>query len=143
MADSAAERAAIQAAMCRLLDGTPERSTGALTILQLAAEAGVKRWLLTHKHTDLAAEFRRQAAAADEVPTAFQTLDKRAKKAEADNRRLRTENQRLREQINHYAQVIHELHIERSRFAARESNVRAFSQQSAPSERDHRPDRIR
>jgi hypothetical protein len=51
MADADAERAAINAAMQRLLDGTPKRSTGGLSILQLAAEAGIKRWVLTHKHT--------------------------------------------------------------------------------------------
>lgn len=136
MADSDAERTAIQAAMCRLLAGTPERSTGALTILQLAAEAGVKRWLLTHKHTDLAAEFRRQASTTDEVPTAFQSLDKRAKKAEADNRKLRTENQRLREQINLYAQVIHELHTERTHPTDRGSNVQALPHRGASMEND-------
>ncbi len=47
------ERDAITAAIQRLLDGRPTRSTGALTTQQLAAEAGVKRWVLTHKHVDL------------------------------------------------------------------------------------------
>jgi len=39
--------------MNRLLDGIPLRSDGKLTIVSLAAEAAVKRHLLTHKHTDL------------------------------------------------------------------------------------------
>jgi hypothetical protein len=47
MTDRAAECDAITAAMQRLLDGSPQRSAGALTVLQLAAEAGVKRWVLT------------------------------------------------------------------------------------------------
>ena len=47
------ERAQIQAAMGRPLDGTPLRSDGKLTIVSLAAEVGVKRHILTHKHTDL------------------------------------------------------------------------------------------
>ncbi|KAA0022559.1 hypothetical protein [Antrihabitans cavernicola] len=115
MADSAAERAAIRAATNRLIDGKPERSTGALTILQLAVEADVKRWVLTHKHTDLAAEFKRRVRAHDEIPSAFQPLDQRAKIAEAANERLRRENARLREQISLYAQVIHELTTERTR----------------------------
>jgi formylmethanofuran:tetrahydromethanopterin formyltransferase len=55
--DRQAERDAIQAAAGRLLAGAPTRSTGALTVLQLAAEAGVKRWVLTHKHPDLRQAF--------------------------------------------------------------------------------------
>jgi AcrR family transcriptional regulator len=46
-------RAAILAAMDRLLAGTPQRSEGRLSVSQLAAEADVKRWYLTHQHTDL------------------------------------------------------------------------------------------
>jgi hypothetical protein len=46
-------RAAILAAMDRLLDGTPQQSEGRLSVSQLAAEVGVKRWHLTHQHTDL------------------------------------------------------------------------------------------
>ena len=41
------ERRVIRDAMDRLLAGTPIRSDGKLTIKSLAAEAGVKRWLLT------------------------------------------------------------------------------------------------
>jgi len=44
---------AITAAIERLLAGTPLRSSGALDIVTLAEEAGVKRNKLTHKHTDL------------------------------------------------------------------------------------------
>ncbi len=47
------ERARIKVAMDRLLEGTPLRSDGKLTIVSLAIEAGVKRHVLTHKHTDL------------------------------------------------------------------------------------------
>ena len=47
------ERAEIEAAMGRLLDGIPLRSDGMLTVVALAVEAGVKRHALTHKHTDL------------------------------------------------------------------------------------------
>jgi len=46
-ASRGAERDAIKAAMDRLLNGAPAASTGALSVLQLAAEAGVKRWVLT------------------------------------------------------------------------------------------------
>ena len=47
------ERQAITAAIERLLAGKPLRSSGALDIVTLAEEAGLKRNKLTHKHTDL------------------------------------------------------------------------------------------
>ncbi len=46
-------RRKILAAMDRLLDGTPLRSTGRMSVSQLAVEAGVERWHLTHQHVDL------------------------------------------------------------------------------------------
>ena len=51
------ERAQISAAMGRILAGAPERSDGALTVVALAAEAGVPRNALTQRHTDLKDEF--------------------------------------------------------------------------------------
>jgi len=56
------ERDAIKAAIGRLLAGTPIRSSGTLTVLTLAAEAGLKRNKLTHKHTDLRDRFRAEVA---------------------------------------------------------------------------------
>ncbi len=50
-------RDAINAAMERLLAGTPLRSSGNLDIISLAEEAGLKRNKLTHKHTDLKDRF--------------------------------------------------------------------------------------
>ena len=38
------------------LTGIAWRSTGALTVLQLAAEADVKRWVLTHKQVRVSLE---------------------------------------------------------------------------------------
>jgi septal ring factor EnvC (AmiA/AmiB activator) len=43
--------------MDRILAGTPERSSGALTVVALALEAGVPRNALTQRHTDLKNEF--------------------------------------------------------------------------------------
>ena len=113
--DSAGKREAIQAAMQRLLDGRPLRSTGALTVLQLATEAGVKRWVLTHKHRDLKDEFEKRRNAANGIPAAFQALHARAHDLETANSKLTAENRRLREQTEVYAQVIHELTVERER----------------------------
>jgi len=46
------------------------------------------------------------------MPAAFQELDRRAKRAEAANDRLRQEDHRLQNQVNIYAQAIHELTTE-------------------------------
>jgi hypothetical protein len=108
-ADRQAERDAIQAATRRLLAGTPTQSTGALTVLQLAAEAGVKRWVLTHKHPDLRQAFEDQRRAANGIPPAFQHLHGRIADLEAANRRLRADNTELTERVDTYAQVIREL----------------------------------
>lgn len=107
-----AERDAIQAAMQRLLAGTPTRSTGALTVIQLAAEAGVKRWVLTHKHPDLRKEFEEARESVNGIPAAFQTLQAKVDDLEAANKRLRQHNSELTERNEIYAQVIHALTTE-------------------------------
>lgn len=62
------ERQIIRDAMLRLLDGKPIRSSGALTVVGLAEEAGVKRHLLTHRHTDLRDEFYDRVRGQGRVP---------------------------------------------------------------------------
>jgi hypothetical protein len=110
--DRTAERDAIQAAAQRLLAGTPTRSTGALTVVQLAAEAGVKRWVLTHKHPDLRKEFEAARESVNGIPIAFQNLQAKVDDLEAANRRLRDHNNELIERNEIYAQVIHALTTE-------------------------------
>jgi hypothetical protein len=51
------ERARIRAAADRLLAGQPVASDGALTVVALAAEAGVHRMALMKRHADLKNEF--------------------------------------------------------------------------------------
>jgi septin family protein len=51
------ERTRIRAAADRLLAGQPVASDGALTIVALAAEAGVHRMALMKRHADLKNEF--------------------------------------------------------------------------------------
>ena len=108
----AREREAIQAAAERLLAGRPTRSTGALTVVQLASEAGVKRWVLTHKHPDLRQEFENARQAANGIPAAFQTLHAKVHDLETANHRLRRQNNELTERNGIYAQVIHALTTE-------------------------------
>ena len=106
------ERRMIRDAMDRLLAGAPIRSDGKLTVKSLAAEAGVKRWLLTHRHTDLQDEFR------DKIQTHGSTTDtmsaladdnarltRKLEQARADLKQARTEN-------NHYTRVIQVLTVE-------------------------------
>ena len=64
-------RRKILAAMDRLLDGKPLRSTGRMSVSQLAVEAGVERWRLTHQHLDLKELFQARVKAADSTPAAF------------------------------------------------------------------------
>lgn len=78
--------------MDRLIDGKPIRSDGKLTVKSLAEEAGVKRWLLTHKHTDLQDEFRARVEAHGQVPAAQQALAE-------ENDRIRTRMDELGAQL--------------------------------------------
>jgi predicted RNase H-like nuclease (RuvC/YqgF family) len=89
MTDHGTERAAIRDAMTRLLDGAPIRSDGKLTIKSLADEAGVKRWLLTHRHTDLQAEFRDRIATHGQDPEPVQRLKQEVRELHEENKRLR------------------------------------------------------
>ena len=68
------ERRLIRDAMARLLDGDPIRSDGKLTVKSLAAEAGLKRWYLTHKHTDLRDEFYDKVRVQGTIPAAMTRL---------------------------------------------------------------------
>ncbi|WP_435217141.1 hypothetical protein [Streptomyces sp. bgisy034] len=65
-------RRAIITAMNRLFAGKPQRSSGRLNISQLAIEANVKRWHLTHQHLDLKDLFQAHVAQ-DETQRATHT----------------------------------------------------------------------
>lgn len=132
-----AERDAIKAAMDRLLNGTPAVSTGALSVLQLAAEAGVKRWVLTHKHPDLKAEFERRRTASNGIPAAFQNLHARITDLEDTCRRLRASKAELTGRVEVYAQVIHELSAQVSRLRAEMATPASISH--LPSRHRKRP----
>lgn len=84
-------RRAIRDAMDRLIAGKPLHSDGKLTVQSLANEARIKRWLLTHRHTDLQDEFRARIASTNTEPPILQALreektdaQKRAKELTAD-----------------------------------------------------------
>lgn len=62
------ERVRIREAMQRIFDGTACSSTGALTIVALAQEAGVPRNALTQRHTDLRNEFYQRVKERGAIP---------------------------------------------------------------------------
>lgn len=115
------ERDRIRAAMARILDGTPERSNGALTIVALAVEADVPRNALTQRHLDLKNDFYERVKARGGTPDVEARLRKRivelkktiANKNDeitqlradvqgflAENTRLTLENQELRDVLS-------------------------------------------
>ena len=89
MTEHGPERRAIREAMVRLLEGHPVRSDGKLTIKSLAEEAGVKRWVLTHRHQDLQVEFRDRVAAHGTDPEPVRVLKQRIETLTEENGRLR------------------------------------------------------
>ncbi len=131
------DRSAIQAAADRLLDGTPLRSTGELTVVQLAAEAGVKRWLLTHKHRDLAEHFQARTRLLDGDPPPVAALKKKINELENANTALKAVNTERQALVDFYAHVINELSTELDRVTAERDellgNVRSVA--LAPSRR--------
>ncbi|UJH71814.1 hypothetical protein [Ornithinimicrobium sp. INDO-MA30-4] len=99
MTEHGPERRAIREAMTRLLEGHPVRSDGKLTIKSLAEEAGLKRWILTHRHQDLQAEFRDRIAAHGTDPEPVRALKERIEIVTAENRRLREQLREARSTI--------------------------------------------
>ena len=93
--------------MDRLLTGQPLRTAGALTIVELAQEADVKRHLLTHRHTDLKDEFNARVRAQQHVPPQLAAardrndlLQRRLDAALDDNRMLREQVHAPARQLN-------------------------------------------
>lgn len=111
MAEDDETRRQITDAMDRLFSGHAMRSSGALNIVQLAAEAGVKRWVLVNKHTDLRDDFKRRCQ--QEAPPPQGAAARRAEsEMEALRKKfalLRDENKKLKALNADYAAVINEL----------------------------------
>ena len=95
MSSAADERDRIRSAMDRILNGTPQRSNGALTIVALAQEADLPRNALTQRHTDLKNQFYEHVQARG-GPTELET-------------RLRATIAKLRATIENKNQELHQL----------------------------------
>jgi hypothetical protein len=105
------DRQAITAAAARLLAGTPHRSSGELTVVALATEAGVKRWKLTHRHTDLMRAFQAEARSRDWTSPLVEPWQRQVRELEQRNRELRHDNADLRARLARYARTIDDLTV--------------------------------
>ena len=106
-------RRTIRDAMDRLLAGNPIRSDGKLTVKSLAAEAGVKRWVLTHQHTDLQQEFHDRRDRQGEKPTIKKDLIDKIEELKEQVSRYKVRVADLAEENNRLARVIQVLSIEK------------------------------
>lgn len=107
--ESDPQRLEILAAADRLLSGKPKRSSGNLSVSQLAVEARVKYWIVAQKHTDLRDHFQLLAVAArsarDKVESNHDPLSQLRRK-HSDLLRHCESLERL---VRQYALVINEL----------------------------------
>ncbi|MFI1036044.1 hypothetical protein [Streptomyces sp. NPDC020951] len=99
-------RRAIIGAMNRLFAGTPQRSNGRLNVSQLAIEANVKRWHLTHQHADLRQLFQTKATELETKRTsnvhssdAFEELEEEAQGAAGPLQDLGSASSALRDHL--------------------------------------------
>jgi len=119
------ERKDIRAAMDRLLAGTPLRSDGALTVLALAAEADVKRHVLTHRHTDLKDEFYAKVRARGHVPDSERKLRAELREARERLATAAQEIKRLQGEVDMFARVVNVLEVENAQFRSQQDRGRA------------------
>ncbi|MEV1174628.1 hypothetical protein [Nonomuraea sp. NPDC049784] len=123
------ERTAIVAAMARLLSGMPLRSSGNLDIVTLAAEAGLKRHHLTHKHTDLKELFYAQVKTRGGIPDRERKLHEEIAALTAKVESLRADRDGYRAASEVFARAMNVLTIENNNLRkeldkARSSTVR-------------------
>jgi predicted ribosome quality control (RQC) complex YloA/Tae2 family protein len=90
------ERTRIRAAMDRLLTGKATQSNGSLTVVALAAEAGVHRMALLKRHADLKNEF-------------YERVRKETHQIPEVERRLRETVSKLKKTLSEQRQELEEL----------------------------------
>lgn len=100
----------LRAAADRLLAGTPLHSDGKLTILSLAQEAGVKRWLLTHKYPhQLKDKYAAEFKAAENKPVPVRDAERELEEVREQLRTSREEKRQADELVRAYALIIAQL----------------------------------
>lgn len=106
-------RKKILSAMQRLLDGNPLRSTGRLSVSQLAIEADLPRWHLTHQHVDLKELFQAKVRATGSTPAAFAQDLSEFESLKAKHAKLVKHCAALEKQVAFYAAVINTMALEK------------------------------
>jgi hypothetical protein len=121
------ERDEIEAAMDQLLNGTRLRSDGKLTIMSLAAEAGVKRHVLTHKHTDLKDLFNARVKAQHSVPASEAALRGQNEELRRKLDDMRAERDEYKQAADALARALNVLTTENDELPRRASRPREFT----------------
>jgi hypothetical protein len=121
------ERDEIEKAMNRLLDGTPLRSDGKLTIVSLAVEAGVKRHVLTHKHTDLRDRFYARVKAHNGVTANHAALHQQNAELRRRLDQMRGERDEYRQAADALARALNILTVENDTLRRQVSHLRQRS----------------
>lgn len=116
-------RRAIRDAMVRLVEGKPLRSDGKLTVKTLAEEAGVKRWVLTHKHIDLQDEFRAMADGVGGEPAAVRSLREQVAERDQLISRLRSEIKELTNDRDQLERIINVMALEARQRAGEHAGI--------------------
>ncbi|MFE4960794.1 hypothetical protein ACFRCW_44530 [Streptomyces sp. NPDC056653] len=130
-----ATRRAILAAMNRLFAGTHHWSTGRLNVSQLAIEARVKRWSLTHQHTDLK-DLLQQHVAKDEANRVTQARSTDAyEELKTKQTDLQAHCRFLEERLKAYAAALNLLSLEHAAVTGRDAE--AAKVHTLPGRRQH------
>lgn len=129
----AEEIIAITEAMMRLLAGIPLRSDGKLTIKSLAAEAGLLRNKLTHKHTCMKDLFNALVKAQDMRPAIVADLHRDNRDLREQLVQVKAKRDALKTSNQRFARTIHVLELENEQLRASNKdsgNVHALHQRS-------------
>ncbi|MET7913840.1 hypothetical protein ABZU45_37955 [Streptomyces avermitilis] len=130
------ERDRIEAAMDRILSGTPEHSTGALTIVALAQEAQVPRNALTQRHPDLRNGFYDKIRERGQMPDAEKRLRKQIVKLKELRAADAEELAELREDVAGLVRTVNQLTLEnqqlRTELTAPRARLRVLPGQPQP-----------
>ncbi|MFC8829472.1 hypothetical protein ACFT9I_29480 [Streptomyces sp. NPDC057137] len=130
------ERDRINAAMNRILAGTPESSNGALTIVALASEAQVPRNALTQRHLDLKNDFNEKVRARGGTPDRELRLRRQVVKLKELRAADAKELKQLRADVEALVGALHQSEMEnrqlRKQLVEHDPKIRALPNQSQP-----------
>jgi hypothetical protein len=114
-------RRSIIAAMNRLFAGTPQRSNGRLNVSQLAIEANVKRWHLTHQHPDLRQLFQVRTAEEEARRTSHGQSTDALEELKKTHKELQAHCRILEERLQVYATTLNLLSLENAALSGRDA----------------------